>query len=157
MNPLIYVAIISALVAFSVAVYNQLQARKQKREDNFFLALDWLTGDTQRRNVGIAAVDFFWRGAALREDQTERFRSLSIDALSNTAMYLLLQSSQGIAAHESNNLSRIMTSLLSVTRDEARKHTSQYGDLNKAIQEAQKRSEEHLKKADVGTEEDFYR
>ena len=158
MNPMIYtaiIAIISAFIAFLVAVYNQFQARKQKREDNFFSALDWLTGNTQRRNVGIAAVEFFWRGASLHKDQTERFRSLSIDALSNTAMYLLLQSGQGIAAHESNNLSRIMTFLLGVTPEEAGKHASQYGDLYRAIQEAQKRKKEHLDKAGVETEEDF--
>jgi len=59
-----------------VAYYNQYQARRQKREDNFFSALNWLTGETQKRNVGIASVEFFARGAEESEDYTERLGGL---------------------------------------------------------------------------------
>jgi hypothetical protein len=150
-----------------VTYYNQYRARRQNREDNFFSALNWLTGEPQKRNVGIAAVEFFARGAEQPEhhterlgrlirglifwreyerlkDQTERFRSLSIDALSNAALYLLLQSSEGFAAHEANNLRRIMMFLLSVTPEEAKKHASQYEDLYSALGEAKERRNEDL-------------
>jgi hypothetical protein len=85
-----------------------------------------------------------WREYARLKDQTERFRSLSIDAFSNAAMYLLLQSSEGLAAHEANNLRRIMQFLLSVTPEEAEKHSLQYEDLNSALQEAKERRNEDL-------------
>jgi hypothetical protein len=153
-----------------VAYYNQYQARRQKREDNFFSALNWLTGGTQTRNVGIAAVEFFAReakdpedhterlGRIIRgrvfgaeydalKDQTERFRSLSIDALSSAAMYLLLQSSQGLAPHEANNLRRIMKFLLNVKPEEAEKHALQYEDLHSALGEAWERRHEDLSTA----------
>jgi hypothetical protein len=150
-----------------VTYYNQYRARRQNREDNFFSALNWLTGESQKRNVGIAAVEFFARGTEQPEhhterfrrlirslmfwreyerlkDQTERFRSLSIDALSNAALYLLLQSSEGLAAHEANNLRRIMTFLLSVTPEEAKKHAWQFEDLYSALREAKERRNEDL-------------
>jgi len=81
------------------------------------------------------------------KDQTERFSSLSIDALSTAAMYLLLQSSQGLAAHEANNLRRIMEFLLSVTSGEAKKHDLQYEDLYSALAEAEERRYEDVSKA----------
>jgi hypothetical protein len=153
-----------------VAFSNQKQARWQKREDNFFSSLEWLTGKSQRRNVGIAAVEFFWSadegpkdrmerlGGLIRSQvfgekadafkyQTERFKSLSIDALSNTAMYLLLESDQGFAVHESNNLRRIMQFLISVTPEEAEKHSLQYKDLNSALAQAEERRKDDFESA----------
>jgi len=137
-----------------VAFSNQKQARRQKREDNFFSSLEWLTGKSQRRNVGIAAVEFFWGADEGPKDQIERFKSLSIDALSNTAMYLLLESDQGFAVHESNNLRRVMTFLLSVTQEEAKRHALQYEDLNSALQEAQNRRKDDLESAEKEVEKE---
>jgi hypothetical protein len=144
MEPLIIAAIVAFFGSVLVAYLNQREARRQTREDNFFRALEWLTGGTQKRNVGIAAVEFFWKDKKrlfLRnhKGQVERFRSLGIDALSNSAMYLLLQSEQGIAVHEANNLSRIMQFLLSVPQEEAKKHALQYEDLKSALDIAYKR------------------
>jgi hypothetical protein len=130
-----------------VAFSNQKQARRQKREDNFFSSLEWLTGKSQRRNVGIAAVEFFWSADEGPKDQIERFKSLSIDALSNTAMYLLLESDQGFAVHESNNLRRIMQFLISVTPEEAEKHSLQYKDLNSALAQAEERRKDDFESA----------
>lgn len=84
------------------------------------------------------------------KDQTERFRGLSIDALSSAAMYLLLQSSQGLAAHEANNLRRIMMFLLGVTPEEVEKHALQYEDLYSALGEAKERRIEDLSTAILG-------
>ena len=62
-------------------------------------------------------------------------------------MYLLLQSSQGLAVHEANNLRRIMMFLLSVTPEEVEKHALQYEDLYSALGEAKERRVEDLSTA----------
>jgi len=81
---------------------------KQKSEEIFFHALDWLSGGTQKRNLGIAAIEGYW--------QNRSFRELSIALLSNSAIYLLLESRQEDAEHELNNLYRMMNLLLSVKK-----------------------------------------
>jgi hypothetical protein len=144
MDPSIVAAIVGAiavLAASSVAYYAQRLAHKQKSEENFFRALEWLTGESQRRNVGIAAVKFFWTGDKRFKDLNKRFRALSIEALSNSAVYLLLESKQGTAAHELNNLKRIMDDLLLNTARIEADGIPRYEELQEAVQRAIKRQE----------------
>ena len=73
---------------------------RTKAEETFFHALDWLSGGTQKRNLGIAAVEGYWAKM--------RFRRLSTPLLCNSAIYLLLHSDEGDSPNELNNLYRMM-------------------------------------------------
>jgi hypothetical protein len=73
---------------------------RQKQEETFHNALDWMTKGTQRRNVGIAAIEGSWK--------RRRFRELSTPVLCGSAIYLLLYSQEVDSPHEFNNLERIM-------------------------------------------------
>jgi hypothetical protein len=73
---------------------------KAASEANFYRALDWLSGGTQKRNLGIAAVEGAWH--------TRRVRRLSTPLLCSSAVYLLLRSDERDSANELNNLYRIM-------------------------------------------------
>ena len=76
-----------------------------RRTDELWLkALEFLAGQSQKRNLGIAAIELYWR--------KKRHRELSIPLLVGAAIYLLEESMQGSAAHEVHNLHRIMRLLL---------------------------------------------
>lgn len=120
-------AIIAALIAF---VGGQVVARitsRQKEDELFYKALDFLGGGSQERNVGISAIELYWRNP--------RHRPISVSLLIGSALYLLLASKQKDKAHELHNLDRIMALLL---RDDAFSASSreQYSALLSAVSEA---------------------
>jgi hypothetical protein len=133
--PAIASATIIGLGSLAVAAYTQRQTYRQKADENFFHALNWLTGGSQKRNLAIAAIEAYW--------QDERFREISIPLLSNSAIYLLLESNQGNAAHELNNLTRMMTLLLSIQSLRV-EYRSQYAALLEAVTTAEGRAERRL-------------
>lgn len=99
---------------------------KTASEANFYRALDWLSGGTQKRNLGIAAIEGTWH--------TRRTRRLSTSLLCASSVYLLLRSGAGDSADEVNNLHRIMQMLIGRAKVE-RSQEFHYRLLLKALEE----------------------
>lgn len=121
--------IIGALIGFVGGLVAARAVYLQKADELFFKALDFLGGGSQKRNLGIAAIELYW--------SNKRHRPVSVSLLIGSALYLLSESKQEDAAHELHNLDRIMTHLL---RRESRDATSrrQYERLLVAIKAARK-------------------
>jgi hypothetical protein len=119
--------IVGALVGFLGGLVVARSAYQQKSEELFFKALDFLGGGSQKRNLGVAAIELYWTN--------KRHRPVSVSLLIGSALYLLLESKQQDAAHELHNLERIMKIL---QRKEARLASSrtQYELLNAAVNTA---------------------
>jgi len=94
------------LLAIFLAVTSYLERRSQRRQDLLLSALGYLTGGSQKRSIGLAIIEGLW-------SSHNRFRKSLIPALTNQAVYLLLESSQGDARHEFHNWLRIMRLILS--------------------------------------------
>jgi len=80
------------------------EREKIRYEEVVLKSLDYFTGQTQRRNVGIAIVEGAW-------SRTPHLRPVFVPLLVNQAVYLLEESGQAEASHEAENLARIMTLL----------------------------------------------
>jgi hypothetical protein len=107
------------------------QAELQQKEDQmFYETLDWMSGRTQRRNLGITAMESRWR--------IPRFRELGVPMLCSSAVYLLTASKQRDSGQERFNLRRIMSLLLSEPPTTA--HVSAYREVQNAIKTAQERA-----------------
>jgi hypothetical protein len=76
-----------------------------RQEEHVLRALDYFTGHTQRRNVGIAIVEGYW-------STTPSLQSALVPLLVNQAIYLLEESGQDDAPHEADNCRRIMNLIL---------------------------------------------
>ena len=107
-------AIIGLIGGFMVAGMNY----RQKADELFFKSLDFLKGGSQERNLGISAIELYW--------SKRRHRGVCVSLLSGSAIYLLRQSRQKDAAHELNNLDRIMNLLLGVKKIEKLSSTQLY-------------------------------
>lgn len=119
--------IIGAFIGFVGGIVAARATYLQKADELFFKALDFLGGGSQKRNLGIAAIELYW--------SNKRHRPVSVSLLIGSALYLLVESKQEDAAHELHNLDRIMTQLL---RKESRDAApgKQYVRLLEAIREA---------------------
>jgi hypothetical protein len=93
-------ALVGGLVGVVIATYRY----RQKQDELFFKALDFMKGGSQERNVGLAAIELYWRD--------RRRKPLSIGLLTGSAIYLLVQSKRADSRHEHYNLQRIMNLLL---------------------------------------------
>lgn len=124
-------AIIGAMIGlvggFIVAGMNYWQ----KSDELFFKALDYLGGKSQRRNLGISAIELYWG--------KRRHRDVCISLLSGSAIYLLRESGQGDAAHELHNLYRIMALLLSISKVK-KSQEANYKNLKEAVECASAKS-----------------
>jgi hypothetical protein len=86
-----------------------LREREEVRFEELVLkSLEYFTGKTQRRSVGIAIVEGAWA-------QAPDLHRMFVPLLANQAVYLLNESGQTRSSHETDNLTRIMALL---TRDE---------------------------------------
>ena len=94
------VALVVGLGGWVAAGVTTWLSYRTASESNFYKALDWLSGGTQKRNLGIAAIEGSWH--------TRRTRRLSTPLLCSSAIYLLLRSNEADSANEMNNLYRIM-------------------------------------------------
>ena len=106
---------------------------RQKAHELFLTSLKHLGGGSQERNLGISAIEFYWK------DYTKE-RNLIIPLLVGAAIYLLTESQQGDSQHEHYNLKRIMRLLLkkyeidsSVSPDPC--EIEHFPDLYKALDE----------------------
>jgi hypothetical protein len=100
----IAVGVVSALSGFAVAFYtvkaNRASQSESRREGLIADGLKWFEGGSQGRSIGIAVIEANWRSVSM-------FRPLWVGVLVNQAVYLLAESRQGNAAHETENLRRI--------------------------------------------------
>src|SRR5215471_3683243 len=96
--------VIGAFIGFVGGMVTARVTYVQKSDELFFKALDFLGGGSQKRNLGIAAIELYW--------SNKRHRPVCVSLFIGSAIYLLIQSDQDNAAHELHNLDRIMTHLL---------------------------------------------
>jgi len=120
--------LLAALIGFVGGLVAARAAYQQKADELFFKALDFLGGGSQKRNLGIAAIELYWAN--------KRHRAVSVSLLVGSALYLLYESKQDDAAHELHNLDRLMTRLI---RPETREFSTktQYERLLAGVRHAQ--------------------
>lgn len=99
-------ALVSGVISIVVSAFShlvQLRAATERRETRYeelvLKSLDYFTGQTQHRTVGIAIVEGAWDGAT-------HLRKVFVPLLVNQAMYLLEQSPDD--TYEQQNLDRIL-------------------------------------------------
>ena len=128
---------VAALMGASIATFVGFVHNSRA---TFFQALEWLSGGTQRRSLGIATVEAVWRRRgsiwARVFGNYDYFRDLSIPILESAAVYLLLTKDQPLEAHEQRNLRRIMDLLLEVKGPERERHASVFDDLSLVLDQA---------------------
>ena len=98
-------AIIAALIGFIGGLIVAAYTFRQKSEELFLTGLQFLEGGSQKRNLGIAAMELSWTN--------KRYRRIITSIFVGVASYLLLESKQEDAAHELKNLDRVMKILTS--------------------------------------------
>jgi hypothetical protein len=98
------VALFASLLGYFIGMITTKLNYRQKQDELFFKSLDFLRGGSQSRNLGISAIQLYW--------DAHRHRTLCVSLLVGSGIFLLLASKQGTAAHEINNLKRIMDMLL---------------------------------------------
>lgn len=122
--------ILAALIGFVGGLIVAAYTFRQKADELFLAGLQYLAGGSQKRNLGIAALELSWR--------SRRHRAFIAPLLVGVASYLLLESKQEDAAHELENLRRAMRLLTS------HKGRSSLGDEGKAaLLDALKRKRQH--------------
>jgi hypothetical protein len=106
-------AVIAAVITFMAGAWSAGKVARQKNDELFFSALNFLKGGSQNRNLGISAIALYF--------QKRRHRELCVSLLSGTAIYLIRGSKQSSAAHELFNLNRVMNLLLRSGKSEGEK------------------------------------
>jgi hypothetical protein len=82
-------ALSASLLGYFIGMFTTRLNYKQKQDELFFKALDFLRRGSQNRNLGISAIQLYWEG--------RRHRTLCVSLLVGSAIYLLLASEQGSA------------------------------------------------------------
>jgi hypothetical protein len=139
--------VLGALLGGIVGMLVAYLGYRQKEREMFYRALDWLSGGTQRRSLGIAAIEALWAYPSLRSRlfrsrrpaHSARFVDLSVPALANSAVYLLLAKDQPLKAHERKNLERIMRLLAELTPRERARHEFHLSSVCRALDETRRR------------------
>ncbi len=107
----VIVAISSSAVAIVLAVANVYERYWRERQQTLIHALEYLTGGSQKRSIGIAPIEGLWYKGH------PNHRAI-IPALTNQAVYLLLETdSKG--RHQFHNWLRIMDLILRVPADQS--------------------------------------
>jgi hypothetical protein len=102
----IIVALTSSAVAIVLAVANVYEHYYRERQQTLIHALEYLTGGSQKRSVGIALIEGLWyRGHP-------NHRAI-VPALTNQAVYLLLET-ESKGRHQFHTWVRIMNLILRV-------------------------------------------
>ena len=112
------------LLAGFLAFTSFLERRTQQRHGVLLKALEYLTGGSQNRSVGIALIEGLW---------VKRFpyaESL-VPALTNQAVYLLLETESRDGRHQFHNWLRIMKLLLRVPYKE--QYFEYYTEVSNAL------------------------
>jgi hypothetical protein len=102
----IIVALASSAVAIVLAVASVYERYYRQRQETLIHALEYLTGGSQKRSVGIALIEGLWyRGHP-------NHRAI-VPALTNQAVYLLLET-ESKGRHQFHSWVRIMNLILRV-------------------------------------------
>jgi len=101
-------AVFGALIGAGISLIVARWASAQKEDELFYRALDFLGGGSQKRTLGISAIDLYWYSG--------RHRSVCISLLVGSALYLLAESDQRQSALERYNLERIVEVLTRITK-----------------------------------------
>ncbi len=125
-------AIIAALIGFIGGLIVAAYTFRQKSEELFLTGLQFLEGGSQRRNLGIAAMELSWTN--------KRYRRIITSIFVGVASYLLLESKQKDAAHELKNLYRVMKIL---TSTKGRRNLNNDHESQEALITALKRKEKY--------------
>jgi hypothetical protein len=104
------------------------EARLSRLEEHLFRSLEFFSGKTQRRSIGIAVVSANW-------DKFEHLRPTWVSILVSQAIYLLTASTSHKKMHELQNLKEIINILLKTISDIS---PSDKAELKNAIQNNQK-------------------
>jgi hypothetical protein len=88
-------------VAVISAIFTKKIAERKRADDLLSVALEYMGGGRQRRNLGIAAISLYWRFFPQNIQ-------LCAEMLIGSAIYLLTESEGKDKAHEKYNLLRIM-------------------------------------------------
>jgi hypothetical protein len=100
------VAVSSSVVAVLLASLSFYERYRREKQQTLIHALEYLTGGSQKRSVGIALIEGLWyRGHPY-------YRAI-IPALTNQAVYLLLQT-ESKGRHQFHNWLRIMDLVMRV-------------------------------------------
>ncbi len=101
---------------------------QQKSDELLLIALENLGGGSQKRNVGISAIELYWNNS--------RHKDVCLSLLIGSGIYLLRDSEQDDKDIELYNLHRIMTFILKQgeLRESLRNH---YERLFEAVKEAE--------------------
>ena len=117
----------------------------RKKDELFYKALDFLGGGSQKRNLGIGAIELY--------GTKTRHHALSVSLLIGSAIYLLKESTQKDAAHELNNLNRMMTFILLYKVPNTSIHL-QLRRLQNAILDSKNKQEELIKQKIEGNKKE---
>jgi hypothetical protein len=126
---------IGAVAAIIGALITALLAQRETQRSRAQEALDWMTGDSQRRNVGIATIESSWEPRWRRR----KFRRLVTPVLCGTALYLISASNQKDAPHEVHNLDRVMALLMTSSRKERQDFHDAYHEVRCAIRRSRRK------------------
>jgi len=105
MSETMVAAIFGWVIAGILAVTSYLERRTEQEYKVLLQALEYLTGGSQKRSVGIALIEGLW------EKNYPYHRSL-LPALINQSVYLLLETEKRDARHQMYNWLRIMDLIL---------------------------------------------
>jgi hypothetical protein len=105
----IIVALASSAVAIVLAVASVFERYYRQRQETLIHALEYLTGGSQKRSVGIALIEGLWYKGH------PNHRAI-IPALTNQAVYLLLET-ESKGRHQFHSWVRIMNLILRVPPD----------------------------------------
>jgi hypothetical protein len=100
-----FIGSLATLLGVVATIVIQRIALRQKAHEIYLTSLEHLGGGSQERNLGISALEFYWKDYASEVQ-------LIVPVLVGAAIYLLTESKQGKAQHERYNLKRIMNLLL---------------------------------------------
>jgi hypothetical protein len=100
-------AIVSSLIAAGLAFFGFIERGRERKRDTMLKALEYLTGGSQNRSVGVALIEGLWF-------QGHPFEEAIVPALVNQAVYLLLGTDSGARRDQIHSWKRIMRLILSV-------------------------------------------
>lgn len=77
MNVTTAVTLVVALGGWVLAATTTWLTYKTKSDENYYRALDWMSGGTQKRNLGIAAIEGAWHPGQRQGHRTKRSRDFT--------------------------------------------------------------------------------
>ncbi len=112
------------VLAGILAITAYLERRDAQKHEVLLQALEYLTGGSQKRSVGVALIEGLW-------EKGHPFYRVLLPALINQSVYLLLETESRDGRHQFHNWLRIMDLILRVPREP--ELFEQYCDISNAL------------------------